>query len=295
MLLAQPVQFLTIEELPQQFAFDIQLENYIFQATYDSCDKALKLIQENNNADMDYIHSLICKAAEEKEHSFYVLGHLWKRLGSIDHKVDPSKFTEYLVQQHILDKQMLIRKNDQESKIYQQCHNGIVKSIIRDSIADLVEHSMVCNLAQARTQYKNRDISLLSLAAIVGSPNTFKYLYINGCKINRSVISNAIKGGNEEIIEFLIQKHCTANNLLSVAIEGNQNGIANWLLDNFICDQITIEHCINSFNTQAFASLDQTHKQHISLLQLAENGQLILMKLMRMEKRPFSKLQRKDI
>ena len=85
---------------------------------------------------------------------------------------------------------------------------------------------------------KYDEATLIQLAALHGSENSFKYLYLNGGEINNkkytkwSTSQFAVAGGNLEIIHFLEQNDINFDNTLFIAALFHHHHIFDWLCKN---------------------------------------------------------------
>lgn len=94
--------------------------------------------------------------------------------------------------------------------------------------------------------------TLLDVAASYNSLNCFKFLLMNDVKIQPSTSKKAIEGGNPEIIHILEQKGSVFNNFVGVAIENHHNAIADWLLEQYKSEKMSVAKCLAFFNIKAF-------------------------------------------
>ena len=100
------------------------------------------------------------------------------------------------------------------------------------------------------------NIDLIKYAAFYGSINIFKYLILNGIKLDPKIWKFAIHSNNSEIIQILIDNDIeseygyVAN--YEEAVKCHHNDIANYLYENFIQDQIYTNECFMAFNYLQF-------------------------------------------
>lgn len=270
------------EQIPEQYKFDSKIEDLIFQATEESCEEATTLIKESNNKPINYYYSLIEKAAEVRPFAFKALSQAWKNLEPVEKKYQNTIFTEYLAKKQIISERMLtcqIKSTQTPEEIEMVFpRDSIQYSIANDLIDEVIFRSANVNLANAIAVVNGTKMNFLSLAAFCGSEKSFKYILANGASIDKEVIKNAIKGGNEEIIEIVEYSNLNLNNNYNAAIESHNDVIARWLYENYQCEKITIQKAVDSFNTPAFAAVSENTKNFISLMVPAANCQLTIIK-----------------
>ena len=76
--------------------------------------------------------------------------------------------------------------------------------------------------------------SLLSICALYGSTQCFKYFISNGTDISEDICLFAVAGGNSEIIHILQQKEQKFNNAsFETAIKFHRNDIADWIIFHY--------------------------------------------------------------
>jgi len=79
--------------------------------------------------------------------------------------------------------------------------------------------------------------NLVQYAALFGSIDCFKYLFLNHCELHskdrwsQSLASFAVAGGNMDIIHILLQKNISFDDTLEAAIEFRQYEVFHWLFD----------------------------------------------------------------
>ena len=80
-------------------------------------------------------------------------------------------------------------------------------------------------------EYSNK-CSLIQYAARCGSIKTFKVLLLNGSKIDKSIVSHAVIGGNYEILHILNQNMIDVFDGWETALQNYQNDIFAWIILN---------------------------------------------------------------
>ena len=97
-------------------------------------------------------------------------------------------------------------------------------------------------------------ITPIDFCCMFGSIKCFKYLYLNKCEITDITLEYAIKGGCEEIINILEEKH-KFNKCLKAAVYYHHNNIIEWLLMKYgedECDHVPLPICLYYYNYEAF-------------------------------------------
>ena len=123
--------------------------------------------------------------------------------------------------------------------------------ICNDDFDRYVEISADKKIMLQKIIYKKEKYDHLAFAALLGSVRIFKFLLANQMCISRDTTINAIKGGNDEIIQILQQQETSFDWCLKSSIEYHNNEIALWLLENYKCDEIDARFCTEYFNTLA--------------------------------------------
>jgi hypothetical protein len=90
--------------------------------------------------------------------------------------------------------------------------------------------------------------SILSVSAFYGSVACFKFIFLNGSRVSKSVTESSIKGGAEELIKICEREHGDFSECLPIAVEFYRNNIADWLLMNFDVSKFSFLECIESVN-----------------------------------------------
>ena len=119
----------------------------------------------------------------------------------------------------------------------------IIDVIINDSLDRLLNYS-------SDKEYMSK---ISGLCAEAGAVECFKYLYLNDYFIiNNEIAETAIKGGNEEIIQFCEQYGANFDYLINEAVSHHHNHIIPWLQDNYRQDEISLDTVLKTPNTLAY-------------------------------------------
>ena len=84
----------------------------------------------------------------------------------------------------------------------------------------------------------NQKISLIEYAAFFGSVQIFKYLYLNGVRLNENMCLYAVHGNHPEIFQIIEEKvkisSSTYEKCFKEAIICFNNDFANYFLSNYL-------------------------------------------------------------
>jgi hypothetical protein len=150
-----------------------------------------------------------------------------------------SEFTEY----GYLKQSIVYYLKYHESVALQEIFNR------SDSEINLPYYISPCDLPYSRKKFiSQKSDSMLGISAFYGSVLCFKFLFLNGGKIDESVCSHSVQGGNLEILKICEKNIPSFTMCLSVAIEYHNNEIADWLLSNFSMVLYSFHSAIRSYN-----------------------------------------------
>lgn len=120
---------------------------------------------------------------------------------------------------------------------------------------------------------KYRDISLLDIAGLTGSPKIFMYLLENNCPDTEHTESMCVMGGNKEIMDTLknrLQKKFESYQVVKAAIMYHRHEILDYLLSRDIYYGVEMSWAIDARNTYAFlAVLKKTRSFSITSVERA--------------------------
>ena len=247
-----------ISELPPQFIAYCELERLVFLATPESIENAKEVIKNNPILPSNiFICDLILQASRQRRFSFPILADLWAFLKPSNGTFNGSiRFVEYLYKRGLIKKESLkfIPNASKTIEEYEDVfpYNSIYYAVSKDDVNKVVFLSSTTNIKKERVTIDDSKVSLLTVAALCGSVRVFKYMIVNGCTIDRDTAEHALMGGSEQIVEIIAQHNYNYNYCLKIAIEAHHNHLANWLIDNYKCEEIHPLTCIFCFNTLAF-------------------------------------------
>ena len=253
------------ELVSDHFKLCCEIEDLIFEANESSIESAENLLLKNPHViSPTFLSSLLIQAGNVRRFSFKALSKLWKVIPKTDKKIPYTLFTDYLYKLNLIDDQSILwTPNSQTAEEIEDIfdNDSIFYSIIKDDltsfnekVASLNPSSLVCKINHCDLGIIN--IHCIDLAAFCGSVQIFKTLFVYGTKMTKETALFAIRGGNIEIIEILIQNGFLFQHCFEVAIKYHRNDIAYWLSENYIHDHsVDLLDCLHSFNTSAIPFL----------------------------------------
>lgn len=248
------------------------LEEAVFNVSEDKIQEICKLAEKFVNSDnSEILRNLILRASTVRRFLFKPLSKLWAKLEPLNIVQTNTVFLNYLSLKGLIDQKMLYSRvpTDKSVSEIEQVfkENTLLYNISKDDTQKVVyESSNPGFYDQKATIDVNEEIDLISFAAFCGSLNVFKYFLLNNTnyKITNDTLINAVKGGKEEIIEILAQQ-ADLDGCFKAAIEYHRNNIAEWLFENYKCEEISLNLCVLSMNTQAMCFLVQNGNDMESL------------------------------
>ncbi|EAX98352.1 hypothetical protein TVAG_158120 [Trichomonas vaginalis G3] len=90
----------------------------------------------------------------------------------------------------------------------------------------------------------NIDLSLIECACKYGSVDIFRYLLMNGGKIDDTLPKYAVEGGSSEIISLLRQKDCKFGDCIRIAVINHHNDIVDWIITHYDFTALTVAECL---------------------------------------------------
>lgn len=232
------------------------LEEMIYELTEDKVDEVAETIKSLlPDEELSTVYKLIGHASIIRPFIWHQLGDLWSKFGNPDIDIRTTPFTEYLFKRKIIKLNRLINPprlpfTIEEFELGFDV-NSVEAAIKKDDLDQLSILSIESDLRK-NVKLHRKEMSTISMAAYFGSLNVFKYLMLNGIPITVETAQNAVKGGNEEILQLVMEKNLDFSSLLKTAIEYHRNDIIKWLIESGFYEQISLNHCIRSINTLAF-------------------------------------------
>lgn len=99
--------------------------------------------------------------------------------------------------------------------------------------------------------FYNKDLTLIDCACKLGAVKSFKFFLVNGSKITKDTPKYAVESGSMEIIATLGHHGISFENFLIYAVRGNQNHVADWIMEHYGSTGISVGECIQWGNFQA--------------------------------------------
>ena len=234
-----------------------EFENLIFECTPKSIQKATNLLF---NFNIKWVYSFLCYVYN---HRLFSCTNLHPLFNIIREKFNDESFyipSFVLRYPKVFKSQENIEKRDSSYElIFNEVHNqydfdenSIWHFVKVDDLQHFTELVTRQNIDIKREWIGINDIffRILSMALYCGSFEIVKYLLINGTKLSNDSISWAVKGGSEQIIEFLASQGYSLNDNLGYAVQYHHNSIAIWLYENFHDDFFSIPYCVQFFNSE---------------------------------------------
>ena len=232
-------------------------EDMIFSLNDETFDKTKEFCEKSAKEEKCEIKEIIVIASMKRPRNYKLYSRIWSVLDA-ECDVLLCPFTIYLSKQGLLNDNIVpynspvIECNyDEDSVEYAIMNDNVEKVVFLSSEEGFYDTIVELSIADA--------IDILSFAAFCGSSKVFRYLLANSKElgVTKCTTEFAIKGGNHEIIEILAQNEYSFNNHLSFAIEFHHNSIAKWLVENYECEQISIEVPLMWSNTFFFILMVQ--------------------------------------
>ena len=120
------------------------------------------------------------------------------------------------------------------------------------------------------------EISIIDLCCFFGSIKCFKYFFMNEFGFTDKTQKYSVMGGNFEIIRIIVQKGLSFDNCFEKSVEYHHYSISDWLLTNFVCEDITLPDCLSYYNFEAFLffyhnghDINETSKNNLKAIHYA--------------------------
>jgi hypothetical protein len=231
-----------------------ELEVFLFSPTDENINKAKTLINKYKvSLEKNHIFGMINFAAEHRPFHFRSYYLLLKDTNiDLPNYLDQSDFISYLYLLDVYPKSK-INKFKNSNKTIEEYENVFQKDSIfsfvsKDDLASIVILSSSIDLQKQKTRLLYENINLSDLSIFCGSTKCFKYFLINSFQVTNESVKWSIRGGNEEIIQFLEQQGHSFDNFLSFSIEFHHNDLFKWLLENSKNDKIYFSESIDYYN-----------------------------------------------
>ena len=233
------------------------LEEDVFNINDQNIEDILKLFESYIQDSKGLLYNLILQVSSVRRFSYKSLAILFSKIDDdkyFQNAQQNTPFLDYLCLKGFLSPKSLLNTVN-TSKSMEEYENIFTSdttfyAISKDDVETISFRSSEPKFYHQTVVFDEcpDGISLLSFAAYCGSLKVFKFLIINGSRIEKETLQNAIKGGSEEILEILAQEY-SFNYFLTPAVQYHRNNIASWLTENFKCEDVDLNICINSFNT----------------------------------------------
>lgn len=137
-------------------------------------------------------------------------------------------------------------REHREFEYHESSASYFIANDMIDELQNLISHSKIdLNSRDSPSSYEWRTFlqkcpTYLQIAAFFGSIRCFKYLLLNGARLDnndfegKTIVHFAVAGGNNEIIRILHQMNISFSGTLQVAALFHRNDVFNWILENNI-------------------------------------------------------------
>ena len=242
-------------------AAQADLEEHIFNSSSYSEDDLRNYLSQFKGSDREQIFMMLNNIATIRPFHLLELLKIWEMLGEVHTYFRISNFMTLLYKKGMIKREIIafpkIPDVSIEKLINVYDENTIELTISKDNLEQLTF------LSSTPTFDSKKAESMISLAAFCGSIKSFNYLLLNGAHVSNECVQSSIKGGNDEIIELIVQKGISFDFQLNTALTYHRNEIANWLIENYECEEVidTIA-CIEFFNVAGLCYALENNKQH---------------------------------
>ena len=259
-----------------------KLEDIMFHINESNVEEALSLFSEFRP---QLLASFINDISYQLPFSYKHLGYLYSHLPKDTNKYYIiTYFTLYITLKGLLTNQNFYGKRPESNRDPSFYENG---GLAENSPEYYIYHNDLPNftLNYGQTDLSNHQIrwvghrikSIVSFCAFVGNLDILKYLLVNNYPIevtssNDDTAANALRGGSEIIIEFLVSKDCSFDNRLASAAIYHQNKLAYWLLENYHCEYILLPYFVTAWNTELFLHFLEERKDIYEMTELEINS-----------------------
>ena len=245
-----------IKELKAEF----HVMNLLSECTQDSIEEAIEKLHEFDNQIL--LENYIFKLSTCRPFSLKLLGNVYEAANlNIEHLSHDSDIYKYLSMLHTSSgeqNEQIVDLNYYENPFKDQ---PLEYSIATDNVTDFLSYVIQqnINLKNQIIQAHGYFFYITQFACYSGSSKIFKYCFIN-LGFNEKDVQFAVEGGNEAIIEFLVNHDYEFDNQLEIAIAYHHNNLAKWLFDNYQSPRIELGYCMEKINLEmAFYFLTETY------------------------------------
>ena len=242
--------------VPIELKYSIIFENLVWKSDSSQIEILNKLVSVLNK---EWIQLLIFHISQYNIFSYKFLGDLFQETNdlSIQIAINPY-FCDYLYIRHIIkEDDLLYNVNQSVIKAQEEYEHPIKEDTLWDIIMKDDIKSFTSCLASNNINPKFEKIRIFQttfyiaeFVAYCGSINILKYMFLNKFDFNSFYcIKAAIQGGNENVVEFLIEKGFNFDIHLINAVAFHQNNLAKWCYEKYQ-PSFNITKCVQTFNTE---------------------------------------------
>lgn len=216
----------------------IFLENQLCDMSNNSIGSLKELIKNKYMYMKEDIFYFLVDLAKIRSLYFNLIMELIKLVMPENPIVSHSSFTYYLMENGLLKGENFVISSSPMNFNKTELpfsEDSIGYSIMNDDVSSFSSFLCDFNELEFDVDYKSKDRkeTVLELAAHSGSVKIFKYLMLNGMKLNEKIPNFAIKGGNTEILQILLQNGFSFQNYLLKAVKYHRNDAAQWILQSY--------------------------------------------------------------
>lgn len=264
-----------LSEVPEELKRSAQIEEVCFGLTKQNFQQSLDILKSITNLDPNFLLVCVCQASVCHPYNYKLYGDLLQELNFKYSEFSQTSISDYLAKRGILTNYK-IQDNSPIEKFENIFEKSSISEIIfNDDIEKLQILAKSKDITNEIIEYELFELLPLDLAAFLGSPKCFKYLYSLTNEFTEDTAFLAARGGNEEIIEFLKNKNESFKGCLPAAVQYHHHELASYILENYGDDEeFTPEYSIQTYNTIAFSYfLRKGHEITTSILEAAcKNG-----------------------
>ena len=231
----------------------IRLQNLVFDLNEENAEEIKRIIKK---MDFHYVVNLFYFSSNKNIFKFKILGDILAEYGKIsDFPNQHNHFHKYLTYRGLIENIDIESENCEEeiAKFEKPLENNkLLNAIFEDDVltfSSLLETENV-DISTNFFQINGTCFSPKEFAFFCGSLNIVKKMFLNGERITENMLTNAVKGGNEALIDFLQSKGFSFDFLLTDAIMYHNNSVAMWIYENYHNHQNILISCVLYYNTE---------------------------------------------
>ena len=277
--------------IPQLEKYNV-IEERIWSLTQENVEECINFIKGIDPNLNDYSLQVVIKAGTLRSKYIKLYARLFEAFPPTNRNFPNCLFTQYLVKRNLLPISRLLTQELTDKSV--EDIEGVFPVgtigyyIVQADYDRILQISSEGGIDfQQKVPYEGIfELSLLDICAYAcHKPEIFEFFLQNGLKITHQTLEVAIYGGNTIIINLIRKKNFSFDNCLHVAVLSNNFEMCKYVLEQFKCENITLEKCLNDLNSLAFsyflAKGQSIQENALQLLQEAtRNGALEVIKFL---------------